>query len=337
MAGRPPLIIPNPAVQPPTPLVPSPDPLQPARQEFARLERWLFSAPALRLPLHHVEPQQEIKGRQVQRLLLQAHIQARGQGDVGRALLVREGNQPILYTHRRIRPRLLKTIFGSITLTRMAYSRRGGPHSIYPLDEMLQLPSRSFSYELQKRAIKAAVQGPFQESLASIAQVTGLSIPKRSLAEILVEAAQDFDTFYREQAPQPDSGALLVAAVDGKGIPMLQPQGAPRKVRPAKGEKRNRKRMATVATVFSRLPWVRTPEQIVESLFRTCPCPKSEHPLPPRPENKRVWASLIKGKATVIAEVAQEMQRRDPQHTKTWVALTDGERALQSWLIRPWP
>jgi hypothetical protein len=127
MAGRPPLIIPNPAVQPPTPLVPSPDPLQPARQEFARLERWLFSAPALRLPLHHVEPQQEIKGRQVQRLLLQAHIQARGQGDVGRALLVREGNQPILYTHRRIRPRLLKTIFGSITLTRMAYSRRGRP------------------------------------------------------------------------------------------------------------------------------------------------------------------------------------------------------------------
>jgi len=42
-----------------------------------------------------------------------------------------------------------------------------------------------------------------------------------------------------------------------------------------------------------------------------------------------VWASLTKGKAAVIAEVAQQMQRRDPQRNKTWVALTDGERALQ--------
>jgi hypothetical protein len=52
-------------------------------------------------------------------------------------------------------------------------------------------------------------------------------------------------------------------------------------------------------------------------------------PAPPRPENKRVWASLTKGKTTVIDEVAEEMQRRDPTATKTRLALTDGERALQ--------
>jgi hypothetical protein len=38
---------------------------------------------------------------------------------------------------------------------------------------------------------------------------------------------------------------------------------------------------------------------------------------------------LTKGKAAVIAEVAAEMLRRDPQGHKTHVALTDGERALQ--------
>ena len=42
-----------------------------------------------------------------------------------------------------------------------------------------------------------------------------------------------------------------------------------------------------------------------------------------------MWASLLKGKTAVIEEVAQEMQRRDPQARKTRVALTDGERALQ--------
>jgi hypothetical protein len=43
-----------------------------------------------------------------------------------------------------------------------------------------------------------------------------------------------------------------------------------------------------------------------------------------------VWASLLKDKAAVIKEVAQEMQRRDPEGIKTRVALTDGDRALQT-------
>jgi hypothetical protein len=51
--------------------------------------------------------------------------------------------------------------------------------------------------------------------------------------------------------------------------------------------------------------------------------------LPPRPENKRVWASLLKGKTAVIEEVAAEMDRRDPARSATRLALTDGERALQ--------
>ncbi len=37
----------------------------------------------------------------------------------------------------------------------------------------------------------------------------------------------------------------------------------------------------------------------------------------------------MKGQAAVIAEVAAEVLRRDPQGHKTHVALTDGERALQ--------
>jgi len=38
--------------------------------EFALLEAWLASSPALQLPLRQIEPQQQTKGREVQRLLL---------------------------------------------------------------------------------------------------------------------------------------------------------------------------------------------------------------------------------------------------------------------------
>ena len=300
----------------------------PAALEFALLEAWLASTPALKLPLHPIESQQQTKGREVQRLLLQAHLQLRGDGDVGPALRVQQAAGEVLYTHRRLSARSLKTIFGPVEIVRMGYSRAGAP-SIYPLDQTLALPARSFSYELQRRLVKAAVQSPFQESVAAIADLTGVSVPKRSLEEMLREAAQDFDAFYQERAPERAAGSILVAAVDGKGIPMVKPGGAQPTVRLTKGQKANRKRMATVATVFTRAPWVRTPEQVVESLFRIRRQTSLDGPTPPRPENKRVWASLLKAKTVVIQEVAQEMQRRDGGGVKTRVALTDGERALQ--------
>ena len=43
--------------------------------EFSLLESWLESSIALQLPLHQIESQQQAKGREVQRLLLQAHLQ----------------------------------------------------------------------------------------------------------------------------------------------------------------------------------------------------------------------------------------------------------------------
>ena len=239
-------------------------------------------------------------------------------------------NRPVPFyaTHRRLRTRSLKTIFGAVEINRIGYSRDGAP-SIYPLDQTLALPARSFSYELQRRLVKAAVQNPFHESVEAIADLTGVSVPKRSLEKILRDAALDFDAFYQERAPEPANGSILVAAVDGKGIPMVKPGGAQPSVRLTKGQKANKKRMATVAAVFTRAPWVRTPEQVVESLFRIQRQTPADGQTPPRPENKRVWASLLKGKTAVIKEVAQEMQRRDPQGIKTRVAVTDGDRALQ--------
>jgi len=89
---------------------------QEARDLFSSLECWLCSAPALTLPLHLVEQQQQIKGRQVLRLLLQAHVQQRGTGDVGPALNMLQASPCSLFTHRRLQRRTLNTIFGPIPI-----------------------------------------------------------------------------------------------------------------------------------------------------------------------------------------------------------------------------
>ena len=303
-------------------------PTTPAAVEFALLQSWLASGSALQLPLHEIECQQQDRGREVQRLLLQAHLQQRGDGDVGPALYLQQQDGGLLYSHRRLGTRVLTTVFGTVELVRMGYSRPGVP-GIFPLDRALTLPARSFSYELQRRLVKAAVQNPFLDSVQTIADLTGVSVSKRSLEQILPDAALDFDAFYRQRSPEPATGCILVAAVDCKGIPMVKPPAAHRTSRPTKGQKANKKRMATVAAVFTRAPWVRTPQQVVESLFRIARPTQKDAPAPPRPEHKRVWASLLKGKNAVIQEVAEEMERRDPSASKIRVALTDGERALQ--------
>lgn len=110
---------------------------------------------------------------------------------------------------------------------------------------------------------------------------------------------------------------------------MVKPVGAQPTARRTKGQKANKKRMATIATVFTRAPWIRTPQQVIESLFPTRRRADRDPSALPRPENKRVWASLLKGKTAVIQEVAEEMDRRDPERSLTRLALTDGERALQ--------
>src|SRR5437879_10960005 len=106
----------------PTPVDPTP-----ALIEFSRLESWLASSSTLQLPLDRIESQQQAKGREVQRLLLQAHLQHRGNGDVGPALQLQQADDAVLYSHRRLSTRSLTTVFGTVELVPMGYSRPSGP------------------------------------------------------------------------------------------------------------------------------------------------------------------------------------------------------------------
>jgi hypothetical protein len=78
------------------------------------------------------------------------------------------------------------------------------------MDRALTLPARSFSYELPRRLVKAAVQNPFLDSVQTIAELTGVSVSKRSLEQILPDAAQAFDAFCRQRSPEPGTGSILV-------------------------------------------------------------------------------------------------------------------------------
>ena len=163
---------------------------------------------------------------------------------------------------------------------------------------------------------------------------TGAHVPKRQFEQEVIRAAQDFEMFYADRQKRaradPHTGRVLVLTVDGKGVVMrpedlreaTQRAAAARAksftARLGAGHRLHAKRMASVAAIYTVAPWVRTPEEILPATL-----PQKE-PTRPRPEHKRVWASLAQAPEAVIKEMFAEAARRDPKAQKRWVALVDG-------------
>ena len=218
-----------------------------ALEAFFDLERFLARSATAHAGLPELERESERRGREVLRLALQAHLDGRGHGDVGPALVADGPDGPVRLSHKRLHTRRLLTIFGEVSVTRTGYGARGQP-SIHPLDAELCLPARTYSYEICRRLTRAAVCGPFAEAIALIADMTGVVVPMRSAEAIVKDAAADFEDFYATRAGKaPGPREILVGAIDCKGIPMVKPDGAQKVVRRRKGEKANKKKMATVA------------------------------------------------------------------------------------------
>ena len=131
----------------------------------------------------------------------------------------------------------------------------------------------------------------------------------------------------------PAADELVVLSSDGKGVPLracdLRPvtrvaaaeRQHKRQQRRSRGEKSGGKRMNTVASVYTTAPFVRTPEQILRDLQPAAQAVPVERP---RPQNKRVWASLAQAPQAVIRQAVAEAQRRDPLHQQPWARLVDG-------------
>jgi hypothetical protein len=90
------------------------------------------------------------------------------------------------------------------------------------------------------------------------------------------------------------------------------------KTRLSRGEKKNRKRMATVAAVYSVAAQPRTAEAVMGLEAQSTPRPRAR--------NKRVWASVERDPAVVTEELFAEAQRRDPEQRRPWVMLVDGHK-----------
>ncbi|MCG5055433.1 MAG: ISKra4 family transposase [Myxococcales bacterium] len=309
------------------------NPFDGARQKFDELTELLGSGERLKMEHGEIESLLETEGRELLRRLFQAHMESRGEGQVAGGRV--EGSDGESRTHERVTSRKLKTVFGEVEVERAGYrSRVVG--TLFPRDAELNLPPDAYSHGVRKRVATEAAKGSFDNVTEAMEQTTGTAVPKRQAEQLAVKAAQDFDGFNESRratsAGSAESGQIVVLSVDGKGVVMRPDDLRPATRRAAeqrearldkrrsKGEKSGSKRMATVATVYTIDEFVRTPADVALDLSRVL----EEEVKRPRPQNKRVWASLRRIPAEVISEAFEEAAYRDPKREKPWVALVDG-------------
>ena len=289
--------------------------------------------------MKHSEIERELaqRGREIMRLMLQGYLESRAQDEACEPVCDAEN---VEHTCKRQHSRKLETEFGTVFVERVGYAQAQGGQSLHPLDAELNLPKERYSHEMRRRVAEEAAKTSFNEVVESLDRNTAARIPKRQVEQLVIRAAQDFDSFYDSRQPSQDamatSGPIVVLTFDGKGVVMRKKdlREATRKAaerkrhkcvsRLSKGEKRNSKRMSTVASVYTLQPYVRTPEQVARTM---APVHEAADGRRPRPENKRVWASLEKTPEEVMEEAFLEASRRDPDRTKIWVAQVDGNPA----------
>jgi hypothetical protein len=273
-------------------------------------------------------------------------FQMQGDGDVGETVVMPDGQElrRLPEPHRRT----YHSIFGPFTLSRYVYgSREGQRIEFVPLDARLALPEGEYSYVLQDWAGTLCVEHAFGRTAETLRAILGLSLVVDSLERMSRKMGESVEGFRTSlgKPPAKEEGAILVATADGKGVPMRRPADQrPVGARRKKGEKANKKQMATIGCVYTVDPKHRTPEEVVEALFRERSAPRRDESSRPVAGHKRVWSSLtyeqgdthVDAETEVFTWMAQETHARRRQG-QPMVCLIDGQRSLWTSCARHLP
>ncbi len=225
-------------------------------------------------------------------------------------------------------------MFGEVTVSRLAYRARG-EENLYVADGVLNLPVEHASRGVRRLAALESAAGSSEHATSQVRERTGLALGKRQVEELTVRAALDVESFYtsivrsHDDVDSASGDRVLVLSADGKGIVMRSEalreataraaqRASPKlKTRLSRGEKSNRKRIAEVGPVYELEPASRTAADVLApTQDKTLPAPKAT--------NKWLTASVVEDAASVVADIFDEAERRDPNHERAWVALVDG-------------
>ena len=272
---------------------------------------------------------------------IELFIQLQGHGDLGETVLTQDGNT--LHRSESTHQTTIRSTFGTHHFEQFTYAP-GVKRAIElrPISARMSLPQRQWTFLLQELSQMLAVDQAYEQAMNNLGEILGDNFSVDTAEKINAElgtVAGDF--LNRLPDPLPESEAkLLVTSADCKGVPLVKEDSA--KVAAFETAKKNpgNRRMATVASVYTVDPHVRTAEDITAALFRDDRDDSKEKIKRPRPQNKNTTAHFpevqengdgrdvsISGIHVAMAWImVQVAARRRPG--QVLIALMDGQESL---------
>ena len=263
-------------------------------------------------------------------------IRLQGSGDLG--IQISSTERSLSRNPEQSKTRI-RSIFGEHSFQECTYAAGINKKiELRPISARLDLPEHQWSYLLQEFSQLFCVEQAFNQASRNLETVLGGRFSVDTLEHTSQRMGVEADAFL-DALPVPakaDEAKLLVATADGKGVPLINQNGAPVAAFEQAKKRPGNRRMATVASVYTVDPHVRTPEQIVGALFR------DEHENQtkrPQPKNKHTTAHFAtthedREKDVTVSAIlegtswlAQQIEARIAP-MQTLILLMDGQEAL---------
>jgi hypothetical protein len=273
---------------------------------------------------------------------MQLFVALQGYGDLGSE--VETESEKTLQRSEHPSSTVIRSIFGEHTFDQYTYSTgKKKPIELRPISARMSLPTDRWSHLLQEFSQMFCVDQAFGQATANLGEVLDGRFSVDTTEKINQQLGKSAGEFLADlPAPEPGSEAkILVASADGKGVPLIKTDAA--KVAAFETAKKNpgNRKMATVASVYTVDPHVRTAEEITAALFReeTDSEPDSK-PKRPTPQNKNTTAHfptteddgtdnsiLISGIHVAMAWIIGQITQRR-RASQVLVVLMDGQESL---------
>ena len=210
-----------------------------------------------------------------------------GDGDRGETVADETGRT--LYRSEEPANRPLRTIFGEHQFSAYVYRQRRHPNTpivLRPIDEGLGIEPNRWSPLLQEFTMLFGIEHSFRSAVDAFEITFRQRLSVDTLEKVSQRMGERAGGFLDnlDAPPADEEGELLVQTADGKGVPMVREDARRLKSFEEKPQRPGNRRMATLAGVYSVDRFVRTPEQIIEALFReereSCSAVKPSRPKP---------------------------------------------------------
>jgi len=259
-------------------------------------------------------------------ILMQLFFAIQNKGNYGKIIETAQG----IAKRGRTSVKSYFSIFGKMKVARYLYHIEDV--SFVPLDIVLNLPVRCYSYFLSEFANLLNINGAYKNTSELLMKFFGVKLSISASEIISSESSGCYEDYYdlKNRLPKLESEEdYVVVSFDGKGVPMIKAEAAKIVARQGKGEKKQKKKEALVGVKYDVNANVRVAKEVATNLvYPDNKEDKNETGKPVKAQNIRYIASVEKTKKRVMEEIHEEVKDEN-FNGKPLVCVMDG--ALSLW------